>query len=128
MITKLPIKEMLKFLVGGGSAVLVDAVVYVILKMYLDISLAKVISYIAGAIVGFIINKIWTFASKKFKWLEIVKYIFLYAFSASVNTLVNKLVLFIIPSVVFAFLCATGVSTVINYIGQKFVVFRKVKL
>ena len=78
-----------------------------------------------GAFVGFIINKLWTFESKKFKVAEIYKYIILYACSALVNTGVNKFVIWIIPSTVFAFLCATGTSTVMNFLGQKFLVFRK---
>lgn len=123
--SKFEIKEILKFLVGGGSAVVVDALFYAILKAYIDFSVAKAISYILGAFVGFIINKLWTFESKKFKVAEIYKYIILYACSALVNTGVNKFVIWIIPSTVFAFLCATGTSTVMNFWGQKFLVFRK---
>lgn len=123
--SKFEIKEILKFLVGGGSAVVVDALFYAILKAYIDFSVAKAISYVLGAFVGFIINKLWTFESKKFKVAEIYKYIILYACSALVNTGVNKFVIWIIPSTVFAFLCATGTSTVMNFLGQKFLVFRK---
>lgn len=123
--SKFEIKEILKFLVGGGSAVVVDALFYAILMAYIDFSVAKAISYILGAFVGFIINKLWTFESKKFKVSEIYKYIILYACSALVNTRVNKFVIWIIPSTVFAFLCATGTSTVMNFLGQKFLVFRK---
>lgn len=123
--SKFEIKEILKFLVGGGSAVVVDALFYAILKAYIDFSVAKAISYILGAFVGFIINKLWTFESKKFKVSEIYKYIILYACSALVNTGVNKFVIWIIPSTVFAFLCATGTSTFMNFLGQKFLVFRK---
>ena len=119
------INEILKFLVGGGSAVITDAIVYILLKRYIDISAAKAISYISGAIVGFIINKFWTFDSKSFRFSEIYKYIVLYAFSAVANTLVNKVILLLFSNVPFAFLCATGVSTVINFLGQKFVVFKK---
>ena len=114
--SKFEIKEILKFLVGGGSAVVVDALFYAILKAYIDFSVAKAISYILGAFVGFIINKLWTFESKKFKVAEIYKYIILYACSALVNTGVNKFVIWIIPSTVFAFLCATGTSTVMNFL------------
>ena len=123
--SKFEIKEILKFLVGGGSAVVVDALFYAILKAYIDFSVAKAISYILGAFVGFIINKLWTFKSKKFKVAEIYKYIILYACSALANTGVNKFVIWIVPSTVLAFLCATGTSTVMNFLGQKFLVFRK---
>ncbi len=123
--SKFELKEILRFLVGGGSAVLVDAVVYTVLKQRMELSIAKAISYVTGAVVGFIINKLWTFESKEFKVAEIIKYIILYAFSAIANTLTNTFVLFIIPVTTFAFLCATGVSTIINFLGQKFVVFKK---
>lgn len=123
--SKFQMKEIWKFLVGGGSAVLTDAVAYALLKQYIDLSVAKAVSYISGATVGFIINKKWTFESKYFKISEVIKYVVLYAFSAFANTVVNRLVLHLIPSVSFAFLCATGVSTVINFLGQKFFVFSK---
>lgn len=121
---KFEVKEILRFLVGGGTAVIVDAVFYALLKQYINLSVAKAISYIFGAIVGFIINKLWTFQSKNFKISEILKYIVLYACSALINTAVNRLVL-LWGNTVFAFLCATGTSTMINFLGQKFVVFKK---
>ena len=122
---KFELNEVLKFLVGGGSAVVVDASVYVALKAYIDIAAAKSISYILGAVVGFIINKRWTFQSKKFKISEVFKYIILYVCSALANAGVNQIILSVIPSTVRAFICATGISTIINFLGQKFIVFRK---
>ena len=93
MKSKFQMKEILKFLVGGGSAVIVDAVLYAIFKRYIDFSVAKAISYIVGAAVGFVINKLWTFESKNFKMAEILKYVILYACSALANTGVNRFVL-----------------------------------
>jgi len=121
------IKEILKFVVGGVSAVIVDALVYIVLKQYIDIASAKTISFILGAIVGFIINKFWTFKSMSFVFNEVLKYTLLYAVSAFANTVTNSLVLYIFQNTTFAFLCATGVSTVINFLGQKFIVFKKGK-
>jgi len=122
---KFDLREILRFLVGGGSAVVVDAVIYALLKQAIGVSTAKAVSYIAGATVGFFINKLWTFKSKKFKLSEVYKYVILYACSAFANTIVNKLVLFSIKSSVFAFLCATGTSTLMNFFGQKFLVFKR---
>ena len=119
------IREISKFLVGGGSAVVVDFLIYMMLKQTIDLSVAKAVSYVAGAFVGFLINKNWTFESKGFSFGEIGKYIILYALSASANTVVNRFMLLIFPVTVFAFLCATGTSTIMNYLGQKFFVFRK---
>ncbi len=124
-MNSIKIKEILKFCVGGGTAVLIDFVVYRLLSVHIPVFWSKGISYIAGAIVGFIINKLWTFESKRFHFNEVYKYVLLYACSSIINTLVNKFVLFVFSSVVFAFLCATGTSTIINFLGQKFFVFRK---
>ena len=125
ILSKFNLKELLKFCVGGGSAVAVDFVVYMLLKQQILITVAKVISFVVGAIAGFIINKLWTFESKSFKTSEVLKYIFLYVCSATANTLVNKGVLSLVDSSIFAFLCATGTSTIINFLGQKFFVFKK---
>lgn len=124
-LSRFNLKELLKFCVGGGSAVLVDFIVYMLLKQHIDLSIAKAISFIAGAIVGFIINKLWTFESKQFRASEIIKYIILYVCSAMANTLVNKGVLAIVDWTVLAFLCATAISTIMNFLGQKFFVFKK---
>ena len=120
------IREILKFLVGGGSAVLVDFITYRLLVFWgMGIDISKLISYILGAAVGFVINKLWTFESRKFRVSEIVKYIILYACSALANNLVNTLALSLFNIVLLAFLAATGTSTIINFLGQKFFVFAK---
>lgn len=126
IIKKFSIKEILKFLVGGGSAVLTDFALYhILMLMGAGIDISKLISYITGAAVGFVINKLWTFQSNKFKFSEVYKYILLYIFSAIINSLANRLVLHIFAIQLLAFLVATAVSTVINFLGQKFLVFKK---
>ena len=51
-------QEILKFLVGGGTAVIVDFFTYKIFMMLgLERTIAKTLSFICGSIVGFIINK-----------------------------------------------------------------------
>lgn len=123
---KIKRKELLRFLVGGGSAVITDYAGYrALLYMGLNMSASKAFSYVCGAVVGFLINKYWTFESKTFSRMEIARYILLYAVSAGVNAGVNKLVMAVVGIQILAFLCATGVSTVLNFLGQKFFVFVK---
>lgn len=124
-LNEIKLKELLKFLVGGGSAVITDFIIYFFLKGALGVSAAKGISFVCGSAAGFIINKLWTFESKRFMYVEIIRYAVLYAFSAMVNTVANHLVLNVTGSIIVAFLVATCFSTVINFIGQKFFVFRK---
>jgi putative flippase GtrA len=119
-------RELLGFLVGGGTAVLVDfSTYYMLMSISVPISASKAISYVLGAAVGFVINKFWAFESKQFSLREVGCYILLYALSAIANTITNAVVLLVVSWKTFAFLCATGVSTIINFLGQKFFVFKK---
>lgn len=123
-MSKIKSKEIFRFCIGGGTAVLVDYVVYnLLLLMNMDREISKIISFICGAGVGFIINKIWTFEKKKFSSKEIWKYIILYTITALVNMIVNQFVIETFHINLLGFFCATGLSTILNFIGQKFFVF-----
>ena len=125
-LNKFDKKEILKFLVGGGTAVIIDFLTYKIFMILgIERTIAKTLSFICGSIVGFIINKYWTFKSSKFEIKEILKYIVLYIVTAFINSQVNKYILLLFESEMFAFLCATGVSTILNFLGQKFLIFKK---
>ena len=119
-------KELIRFLFGGGSAVVVDYIVYHLLMLCgQNQDISKAISFICGAAVGFVINKLWTFESSKFSRVEILRYVILYSCTAVINAGVNRLVIKVTAIEMLAFLCATGVSTVLNFLGQKYFVFRK---
>ncbi len=119
-------KELIRFLIGGGSAVFTDYITYkLFMTAGIDRNVAKGLSFICGSIVGFVINKLWTFESEGFKKDEILRYVMLYTCTACVNALINKIVLMVIAVEMAGFLCATGVSTVLNFLGQKYFVFRK---
>jgi putative flippase GtrA len=131
-------KELLRFLVSGFTAVAIDLGVYFLLVMIMSTNLAKGISFISGTFVAFMLNKYWTFEVKERSYLEIVKFITLYAITLAINIAVNKIVLNmalkmdldfgfrVIPKAyMIAFLCATGTSTILNFIGQKFWVFKQ---
>ena len=126
MNSRIKKKELMRFLIGGGSAVAADYILYMLfIHAGMEMSVSKAVSYVFGAVVGFVINKLWTFESKGFSKMEIKRYILLYAVSACVNAGVNRLVIFVLKMQLLAFLCATGVSTVLNFLGQKFFVFVK---
>lgn len=123
---KIKKKELIRFLFGGGSAVVVDYIVYQLLMLAgLSQDISKAVSFICGAAVGFVINKLWTFESAAFSKGEIIRYILLYACTSFINSAVNHAVLMLFPAELFGFLCATGVSTILNFLGQKYFVFRK---
>jgi putative flippase GtrA len=86
---------------------------------------SKSASFVCGSIVGYIINKLWTFESKKFSAGEIIRYALLYCSTLLINTGVNQIAIQILNQKLWAFVPATGVSTILNFLGQKFFVFRK---
>ncbi|MCW7472077.1 GtrA family protein [Leptospira levettii] len=119
-------REIIWFLIAGLCAVGTDLSTYYILRELLPVSYSKGISFVLGSIIAFIINKYKTFEKKEFSPMEILKFSSLYLSTLIANVLVNYLSLKVIPDfVLFAFLCATGTSTILNYIGQKFWVFKK---
>ncbi|MDU5597921.1 MAG: GtrA family protein [Lachnospiraceae bacterium] len=125
-MSRIKIKEVLRFLVGGGTAVVVDFCIYRLLLLFSwNMDIAKMISFICGAGVGFIINKFWTFERKQFVIKEVLKYVALYTCTGVINAIVNRCTLSIINIQIIGFLVATGVSTVLNFLGQKYVVFER---
>ena len=94
----------------------------------MDISLAKLLSFAGGSVTGFVINKLWTFKSNGILSHEIGKYAILYTATAFTNIAINNVVLNLTGVIEIAFLAATGTSTVCNFLGQKFFVFRKVDI
>jgi putative flippase GtrA len=122
-------KQLRRFLVVGTLSVLVDFGVYSALATGagLAVSLAKAISYLAGVAVGFVLNKRWTFESSGRSWQEATTYFALYAVTLGVNVGCNRLVLTWAGADhrPLAFVAATGVTTVLNFIGMRLVTFRQ---
>lgn len=117
-------KQISRFIMAGFSAVVTDTLVYFILINILDKSVSKGISFISGTIVAYVINKFWTFNKPEHSIVEIIKFAILYSVTLCANVGVNKIVLGSFPDLlIFAFLCATGTSTILNFLGQKFWVF-----
>ncbi|KAB7892657.1 GtrA family protein [Poseidonibacter ostreae] len=117
-------KELKRFLVAGLSAVGTDLVTYYMLLNFLPHDIAKAISFLLGTVVAFIINKYWTFEKYERSYKEILKFALLYSVTLGANVVTNNLFLEYTSLVFVAFLVATGVSTVLNFIGQKWWVFR----
>ena len=117
-------KELKRFLLAGLSAVATDLATYYILLNFFPNDIAKAISFLLGTIVAFIINKYWTFEKYEKSYKEMMKFGILYSLTLGANVMTNNIVLAYTSLVFLAFLVATSVSTVLNFIGQKWWVFR----
>jgi putative flippase GtrA len=119
-------RQIMRFLVVGFVSVAVDLACYMFLGtiLFFATSLAKGLSYIAGMAVGFVGNKYWTFGSARRNASEPVTYVVLYVVTLAVNIGVNSAVLGITGWKAPAFLLATVVTTVLNFLGMRLITFR----
>ncbi len=117
-------KELKRFLITGLSAVGIDFITYYIMLNFLHHDIAKILSFILGTIVAFVINKYWTFERYKKSYKQIFQFIILYSATLFVNVMINRSVLDFTELVFLAFLIATVASTILNFVGQKWWVFK----
>lgn len=117
-------KQLGKFVVAGVIAVAIDFGVYYFLNRYVGHNVSKGVSFLTGSIVAYLLNKFWTFDVKEFSGTQLFRFFFLYLTTLAINVLINKGVLTLFDSVLLGFLCATGASTILNFIGQKCWVFK----
>lgn len=117
-------KELRRFILAGLSAVATDLSLYYIMLNFLDHDVAKAISFLLGTVVAFFINKYWTFEKHVKSYRELVQFGILYTVTLGLNVMTNRYILDITEIILLAFLLATGVSTVCNFLGQKFWVFK----
>ena len=118
-------KQLARFIVVGCAAVATDFVFYFVLLNLIPHAPAKTISFIAGTIVAYIFNKYWTFEKPDKSHTEMFQFFILYTLTLGANVGVNAITLHFFPEyTLLAFFCATGTSTVLNFIGQKWWVFK----
>jgi polyisoprenyl-phosphate glycosyltransferase len=118
-----------RFVLVGGTSVVIDAVVYALVGTLVpSVVLAKTAGYLAGAAFGYVANWRFTFGTRRSRYSEVL-FVLLYAASLGLNILVNSVVLALLhggpAAAIIAFLCATGVSTIWNYIGLSTFVFAR---
>lgn len=119
--------ELLRYLTVGLLAVVIDAASY---SSLIEFDLcspndAKKYSFMLGAFWAFFANKLFTFKQNKIKVGEPVAFAVVYLIGFLTNSFCHDLVLYWLSSKSLSFLFATGVSTSVNFLGQKYVVFRK---
>lgn len=121
--------EMGRFLLAGISAVATDMGTYYLLLIIMNPAPAKALSFLSGSVVAYVINKYWTFEVSARSYREMCRFSLLYLSTLVANVGVNKMTLNVLPKMVLvAFLAATATSTVLNFIGQKWWVFRKERI
>jgi putative flippase GtrA len=128
------------FVFAGLVGTLIDYGFYHLYDQWLPPLFSKGLAFSSATIFVYVMNKFWTFKQPLHSRREVAAFFALYTVSMLVNTTVNSLALQYFPHFfhtvgvlplllsgrmvkLLAFLMATGTSTVINFIGQKFWVF-----
>ena len=122
--------ELTIFLLVGSLTVLVDLLAYSALvgAELLGIDTSKAVSFMLGTVFAYLANRSWTFGRKVHASGSSFRFIMLYSVTLGANVFVNGLVLELFSGYVLvidgAFLIATVVSAILNFIGMKWFVFK----
>ncbi len=130
MIKKLKIdNELMRYLIVGGVSVAIDATVYAVLvsSNTFDPSWSKRISFVAGGVWAFFANKFFTFRRPKAKLSEPILFTAVYFCGFVFNSLIHDFVYELLGIKTIAYLISAIIVIIWNFIGQKFIVFKKNK-
>lgn len=118
-----------RFAVTGGLTVALDAVVYASLaRLGMSIDGSKALGLIAATIFAYFVNRFWAFSDAKAGSARIGSFLSLYAAAIVLNVVVNRLSLQMLGqgswALIVSWFLATGSSSVFNYVGMRYFVFR----
>ncbi len=122
-------KQATKFFVIGVLSTAVNyGIFFILLQLFhFYYVIAAIAGYVSGLMIGFVLNRSWTFQSLETRVTrEALLYGGIYFFSLVMSMLFLRLLVSAFgfdPR--FANVCAIGLSTIINFLGCKFFVFRK---
>ena len=118
--------KFIKFIFVGGSSTLLDFIIYLLLSNVIAMSFAKCFSMIVSCIYSFFLNKSWTFNDKqKINTKQIVLYVIVQAINITTNVTINQLGYIITNNKLLAYIIATGISMIVNYLLQKNIIFKE---
>jgi putative flippase GtrA len=117
-----------RFIVIGCISTFVSYSSFLIFLRVFEIHyiIANILSFVCGISVGYPLNKNWTFDKGRHKNSHFFQYLSVYLTSLLISTLFLRFtvgVLGIIPEI--AFILSLGITTCTNFLGTKFLVFRK---
>ena len=120
--------QVIRFVITGGLAAIVDFGLYAAgLAAGLNVNVAKSLSFVAGTVTAYLINRRWTFQAPHGK-SRFVVVMLLYALTYTVQVGINYIFYMQFAEhpwrVPVAFVIAQGTATVINFIVQRTVIFR----
>ena len=127
-------REIRFFLINGIIAVLIAYLVYrALILIGLDINFSSMISYFAGMFYGYFANKQLTFKNvDNISITNITKYLVLHFCTLVIYVYLNSYLVLLLKEYSFnlliAFSLTIGLTTILNFLGLRFWVFKKVPI
>ena len=117
--------QILVFLFIGGLATTIDFVIYNYLFSFFSINASKLISMLSSSLFSYFMNKIFTFnKGKNYNSKYLLKYYIVFLINLLTNISVNYYICKWTSIKILAFILATLFGMIVNFIGQKFYVFK----
>lgn len=117
--------QILVFLLIGGLATTIDFVIYNYLFTFFSINISKLISMLSSSLFSYFTNKIFTFnKGKNYNQKYLIKFYIIFLLNLLTNIFVNYYVYKLTSVKLLAFILATLFGMTVNFIGQKFFVFK----
>ncbi|MGL4294013.1 MAG: GtrA family protein [Bacteroidales bacterium] len=119
--------QFLKFLgIGVLNTLVTLFVIYILMSLNVNYKLSNLIGYIAGVVNSFVWNKTWVFGSKNNIFREIAGFLFSFCICYGIQYLMLMwMVEYRLWNTYLAQLIAMGVYTVLNFLMNRFITFRK---
>jgi putative flippase GtrA len=122
--------QIARYLVAGGSAVVVDFILYRLIMWVFDVKLlAKAVGYVGGTVYSFFINRSFTFKRDSSTRKQVIAYLAIYVVSMFLNTGINQLGLKTLGTgeigINVSFATAAVTSAAFNFICMKLFVFKR---
>lgn len=123
-------RELGVFLIVGSLTVLVDFGIYQSMAWFelAGVNMAKAIGFLGGTLFAYFANRFWTFGHNSHVPGSLWRFAALYGATLGANVVVNSLALKLFAdataAIHLAFLLATGISAILNFLGMKLFVFK----
>lgn len=118
-------KEVIRFSIVTPLVGITDWGVYYLSLQVLPFSVSKGISFVCGGLVGYLLNKHWTFSQRERSYSEMGRYWVAQLIMLGFNVSSNQILLHFWPKAVFVCLVIASISTaVLSFILKKWWVFR----
>lgn len=120
--------DMAKFVIVGCMTTSIDFAIYMLLSLKISVTIAKCVSMLCASVFSYFVNKKWTFEDNhRTDIWYLVRYYISFACNLGTNVSINTFLVNKTGNKFIAFVLATGCAMVVNYVLQRFFVFRSSK-